>query len=194
MNKEENSMKILTIIFGMLVAGHVLAAPGDILYVQGDVVNLREGPSTSSGIILKLHKGHKLMEFQRKGDWVEIGADKTGGKSGWIHSSLIGKKFLGGSTKAPTDPKFMKFKEAFDELNGQIKKKTGIIFFTKAENLGDGIVQVTATDIWLSAPESDRKSNLNTIFQLWNEAEGSGLPIAVNVVDNYGNQRMSMKR
>lgn len=187
-------MKIIATIFGILIASHVFAAPGDILYVHGDVVNMREGPSTSSGIVLKLQKGHKLVEFQRKGKWVEVGADRTGGKSGWIHSSLIGNQFLGGSTKAPADPKFKKFKDAFNELNARIKRKTGITFFTKAENLGDGIVQVTATDTWLSAPQSDRESNLRTIFQLWDAAEGSGLPIAVYVVDKYGNQRMSMKR
>jgi uncharacterized protein YgiM (DUF1202 family) len=187
-------MKIIVTIFVILIAGHVFAAPGDILYVHGDVVNMREGPSTSSGIVLKLQKGHKLMEFQRKGEWVEVGADKTGGKSGWIHFSLIGKQLLGGSTKAPADPKFKKFKDAFNELNARIKRKTGITFFTKVENMGDGIVQVTATDKWLSAPQSDKESNLRTIFQLWDAAEGSGLPIAVYVVDKYGNQRMSMKR
>ena len=187
-------MKIIAIIIGILMAGHVLAAPGDILYVHGDVVNMREGPSTSSGIVLRLHKGHKLMEFQRKGKWVEVGADRTGGKSGWIHSTLIGSQFLGGSTKAPADPKFKKFKGAFNELNARIKRKTGITFFTEAENMGDGIVQLTATDTWLSAPQPDRESNLRTIFQLWDAAEGSGLPIAVYVVDKYGNQQMSMKR
>lgn len=187
-------MKFITALFGILMAGQVLAAPGDILYVHGDVVNMREGPSTSNSIVLKLNKGHKLVEFQRKGKWVEVGADRTGGKSGWIHSSLIGKQFLDGSTKAPADPNFNKFKAAFNELNARIKRKTGITFFTKSENLGDGIVQVTATDTWLSAPQADRESNLRTIFQLWDAADGSGLPIAVYVVDKYGNQRMSTKR
>jgi uncharacterized protein YgiM (DUF1202 family) len=187
-------MTIDATIIGILIAGHVFAEPGDILFVHGDAVNMREGPSTSSGIVLKLQKGHKLVEFQRKGKWVEVGADRTGGESGWIHSSLVGEQFLGGSTKAPADPQFKKLKDAFSELNARIKSTTGITFFTKTENLGDGIVQVTATDTWLSAPQSDRESNLRTIFQLWKAAEGSGLPIAVYVVDKYGNQRMSIKR
>lgn len=172
----------------------VLAAPGDILYVHANVVNMREAPSTRAPIVLQLRKGHKLLEFQRKGDWVEVGADRTGGKSGWIHSSLIGKRFEGGATRAPEDPKFEKFQVAFDELNARIERRTGLRFFTKAENLGDGIVQVTATDTWLSAPRADRESNLRTIFRLWDAAEGSGLPIAVYVVDRHGNQQMSMKR
>jgi uncharacterized protein YgiM (DUF1202 family) len=184
----------IVLLCACAVAGSALAAPGDILYVQGNVVNMREGPSTKHPVVLKLRKGHKLMEFQRQGRWVEVGADRTGGKSGWIHSSLVGKQFIGGATTAPTDPKFQKFKAAFDDLNATIERKTGFAFFTKAENMGDGIVQVTATDTWLSAPLEDRKSNLRTIFQMWDEAEGSGLPIAVYVVDKYGNQRMSMKR
>ncbi len=55
-------------------------------------------------------------------------------------------------------------------------------------------MEVTATDIWLSAPYTDRQSNLHTIFQLWDAAEGSDLPIAVYVSDINGNQHMSMKR
>ena len=187
-------MKTLLILFVTLSTGLVLAATGDVLYVHGDVVNMRSGPSTDSEIVIQLNKGHKLLEFRRTGDWVEVGADRTGGKSGWIHSALIGKDFKGGSTKAPANAKFEKFKLAFDELNARIKQQTGIIFFTQADDMGDGIVQVTATDNWLSGPLADRKSNLNTIFQLWDTAEGSGLPIAVYVVDQNGNQRMSQKR
>ncbi len=183
---------ILIFIFAATCNSH--AAPGDILYVQSDVVNMRKGPSKQHPVVLQLRKGHKLMEFQRQGRWVEVGADRTGGRSGWIYSSLISKEFKGEGTTAPADKKFQKFKAAFAELNARIKRKSGFTFFTKAENLGDGIIQVSATDKWLGAPRTNRESNLRTIFQLWDAAEGSGLPIAVYVVDKHGNQHMSMKR
>ncbi len=187
-------MKFITTILGILMASIVLAISGDILYVQSDVVNMREAPSTTSEIVLKLQKGHKLVEFQRKGEWVQVGAARTEGKTGWIHSSLIRKEFIGGSTTAPYSSEFEKFEMAFNELNSSIKKKTGVTFFTKVENLGDGIIQVTATDIWLSGPKAARQSNLDTLFKIWDAADGSGLPIAVYVVDKNGKQQMLKNR
>lgn len=187
-------MKLLPAVILSLLAGQVLAAPGDILYIHGDDVNMRKAPSTSSDIVLKLSKGHKLVEFQREGAWVEVGADRTEGKSGWVSSSLVGKEFLGGSTKAPANPVFDKFQSAFNKLNAQLEKQTGITLFTKAENLGDGIIQITATNTWLSSKQSDKERNLLAIFQLWNEIEASGLPIAVYIVDKSDVRQMTMKR
>lgn len=182
-------MKLLPTVILSLLAGQVLAAPGDILYTQGDSVNMRESPSASSNIVLKLNKGHELVEFQRKAEWVEVGAAKSNGKSGWISSSLVGKEFLGGATKTSNNPAFNKFKRSFDELNTNIKKQTGITLFTKAENLGDGIVQITATDTWLRAPHADKENSLQTIFKIWDAIEGTGLPIAVYITDENGKVR-----
>lgn len=33
------------------LSGNAFAAPGDILYVQGEVANMREGPSTQRPIV-----------------------------------------------------------------------------------------------------------------------------------------------
>ncbi len=172
----------------------VFAAAGDTLYVQGSNVNMRKGPSTKHTVILQLHKGHKIIEISRQGKWIEVRADRTGGKTGWIHSSLVGEKSNRGSTKATETPDFKRFKAAFYRLNEKIEKSTGYRFFTKSEYLGDGIVQVTATDYWLSVSETDRQKNLRTIFDMWDATEKSDLPIAVYVVDKHGNQRMSLRR
>ena len=53
--------------------------------------------------------------------------------------------------------------------------------------MGDGIVWVTATEVWISASTADQSSSLNTLYKLWRAADGSGLPIAVYVVDANGN-------
>ena len=181
-------MKLLPTVFLSILAGQVLAAPGDILYIHGDVVNMRKAPSTSSDIVLKLSKGHKLVEFQRDG------ADRTGGKSGWVSSSLVGKEFLSGSTSAPHDPVFDKFQATLNEVNSNIKRQHGIMLFTKSENLGDGIVQLTATDEWLRTSQSNKDNSLQIVFKICDEIEGSGLPIAVYIVDENGNRQMTMKR
>ena len=44
------------------------------------------------------------------------------------------------------------------------------------------------------ASHSDRESNLNTLFDLWDAAEGSGLPIMVQIVDQHGNLVMRKAR
>lgn len=187
-------MKKSIIIPVYLLACNVLAAPGDSFLVLGNNVNVREGPSLNYPVVLKLHKGHKVMEFQREGEWVEIRTGKTGEKSGWIHSSLLGQESVDAPTKTTGNKKFQKFKTDFDELNARINKKMGITFFTKAEELGNGIIQVTATDAWVNTPKPDKANTIRVLFELWDTAEGSGSPIAVYIVDKQGNQHMSMSR
>ena len=76
---------------------------------------------------------------------------------------------------------------AFSVLNQRVKSQTGGELFSGAEDMGDGILHVTATDTWLSGPADAKASNLNTIYKLWQAADGSGLPIAVWVLDSRGN-------
>jgi hypothetical protein len=60
------------------------------LYVQADRVNVREGPGTSYGVQLQVHKGRSLVKLDRRGEWFwmtyEVGETT---KDGWIHSSLV---------------------------------------------------------------------------------------------------------
>lgn len=86
--------------------------------------------------------------------------------------------------------KFLLFKDAFWLLAEKAEQASGKKFFTDVKYIGDGMVVVTATDAWLSAPTELRQGNLQTIYNLWKEAEGSGLPIAVYIHDSQGNARM----
>lgn len=187
-------MKFVTLVLGTLVSSQVLAAAEDILYVHGNSVNMRGGPSTSNNVVLKFQDGHKLIEIQRKGEWVEIRPYGTSGTSGWIHSSLVRAEPSGRTTRALANSGYDKFIIVFNKLNERVKKEVGYEFFTSAEDLGDGFIQITATDTWLDGSLSDRESNLRTIFQLWDAADESRLPIAVYVIDETGNRRMSMTR
>ena len=89
---------------------------------------------------------------------------------------------------------FKQFQQIVEALNKDVKKEAGIDFFTRVRNLGDGIVEVTATDAWLSGPEDGKLSNLKTLFQLWDLADGTGSPIAVYIVDGSGEPMMSKSR
>lgn len=188
-------MRKLVIILGCLIAVNVLAAPGDSFNVLGDNVNVRNGLSLKQPVVIKLQKGNRVVELQRQGDWVEISIDKTGDKkTGWIHSSLLGQKINLSPAKITAKGKFQNFMAAFDELNSNIKRKMDLVYFTKAEELGDGIIQITATDAWVNLPKPDKENTLHIIFKLWEENEGSGLPIAVYIVDKNDNQHLSMYR
>ena len=171
----------------MVLVSLAEAAPGDKLYVQKNGVNVRSGPGTDNPVLMKLNKGHELIEFSRKGNWVNVGIARTGGKDGWIHQSLVGSVSPGGATVTPPDPRFDAFVRDVEKLNNRAKRIAGFPFFTKVENLGDGIVQLMASEGWIAAPRADRASNLNTLFRLWSAHEGSGLPIAVYIVDTRGN-------
>lgn len=187
-------MKLLSIGLIFLFAGNAFAEPGDILHVHGTVVNLRQGPSTNYPVLLKLRRGDKLLELQRKGDWVEVHPDGMDGTCGWIYAPLVGKEYVGRLAKPIETQKFRNFKAAFNELNTRIAKQTGSTFFTKPEDLGNGVIQVTATDKWLNTTNEEKERNLRAIFDLWNHAEGNPPAMAVHVIDKDGNHQMSMKQ
>ncbi len=177
-----------------MVASPAIAGLGDKLYVQKNGVNVRNGPGTNSDVTLTLGTGHELVEFSRKGGWVNVGITRTGGKDGWIHSSLVGSTSPEGPIIAPADGKFDAFVEDVEKLNSTVEPVAGFTFFTEVENLGDGIIQLKAHRQWLAAPRADRESNLNTLFNLWSTREASGLPIAVLIVDSSGRVVMERKR
>ena len=76
----------------LIVAGMVhpaIAAPGDVLYVKGSIVNIRSGPGTDTDVVAKLNNGHKLAEIARNGVWINVNFSQAGKKSGWIRQDLI---------------------------------------------------------------------------------------------------------
>jgi len=178
----------------LLNAVSTLAAPGDKLYVQKNGVNVRTGPGTTNPILLTLGKGHELIEFARQGEWINVGVARSGGKDGWINASLVASVSPGGGSVAPADLKFDAFVRDVEKLNNKVEPISGFPFFTNVENLGDGIVQVTAHHRWLAAPRADRESNLNTLFNLWSAHDAAGLPVAVYVVNASGTVVMKKAR
>lgn len=180
------TVKALTAAILLFAPNIAWAGPGDTLYAQGNLANVRSAPSKSASVVMAVGRGHKLIEFERKYGWVHVRIVRTGGKDGWIFNELVAAEFAGGESVATADQRFANFKNTIFDLNERVRQATGVDFFTKIENLGDGLVWVTATNVWVEAPYSDRESNLNKLFDLWDAAEGSGLPIMVQVVDQRG--------
>ncbi len=180
------TVKALTAAILLFAPNIAWAGPGDTLYAQSEWVNVRSAPSKSASVVMAVSRSHKLIEFERKNGWVHVGIVRTGGKDGWIFDGFVGAEFAGGESVATADQRFTNFENAVFDLNERVRQTAGVDYFTKVENLGDGIVWVTATNVWVEAPYSDRESNLNKLFDLWDAAEGSGLPIMVQVVDQHG--------
>ena len=86
------------------------------------------------------------------------------------------------------------FNLAFKEMNENIKKETGDTYFLKAENRGDGVVDVTATAEWLNSPRKKRERDMSEIFRIWNAAMVDRTHITVFIVNEKGERLMSMFR
>lgn len=177
----------------LLLASTAIAAPGDKLFVSGSVVNIREQPAASAKIVTEVSRGQELIEFGREDEWVAVGIVGTG-KDGYIHKSLVSTTRPSGPAPSATTPEYQRFAAAFRQLNDSMQSQYGIRLFSGSRYKGDGIVEVTATSDWVKAPADNQRSSLNTVFDLWDAAEGTGLPIAVYVVDGGGRELMRKAR
>lgn len=176
-----------------------MAIPGDTMVITGNVVNLRQGPSTSYPVLMKLRKNQKIIEIQRAEDWVEIDTGRKDISSGWIYARLLKKTVDNQDTDgseygATTDPLFGLFKLAFAELNEKLLKQSGKSYFSSVDNPGNRIVRLTASDAWFNTPRPERNAILEEIFLIWCAAVGDGIPVTVEIVDKEGNKLMSKFR
>ena len=61
-----------------------LAAPGQAHYVKTLQAKVLAEPSDAAAVTLVVAVGRKLVEYDRRGDWVQVGIDKAGGRDGWV--------------------------------------------------------------------------------------------------------------
>jgi hypothetical protein len=162
------------------------AKTGDTLYVASKVVDVKEKADVSSDTVISVNRGHKLLEISRHGEWVMVGLEKTGGKSGWLAISETSTKQPEGEIERYKTQEFIRFEKAFWVLSNKVEKKTGIELFTDAEYMGDGIVNITATDAWVTAPLHMKKGNMQTLYDMWEASEGTGMHIAIYFYDKKG--------
>jgi hypothetical protein len=79
-----------------------------------------------------------------------------------------------------------RLKENVDYINASAMGAAGVTLFTGIRSLGDGVVQVTATDTWSTVPEAGKQSYMNSLFATWSAAAGGGPALRVEVVDPTG--------
>ncbi len=90
---------VLALLLSVGIATTARAAPGDILYIQGETASVHQDPSESAPVLIRLNRGHKVMEKERQGSWVRIRMFHTTRK-GWVLSSLLAPRFPGETAAA----------------------------------------------------------------------------------------------
>jgi hypothetical protein len=71
-----------------LGASAALATPGDILFIEAEEAYLRAAPEPAAPVILRLKAGRRLIEFERRGAWIQVGVFGAVGKIGWVRQDL----------------------------------------------------------------------------------------------------------
>lgn len=96
-----------TIAIGMALLlaliGAAAATPGAILYVQDDEIVVREAPSETAGEVMRLAQGHKVMEYERQGAWINVGIFDTLGLEGWVPEVRLGQRPPGAPLDEPPE-------------------------------------------------------------------------------------------
>ncbi|WP_413112118.1 hypothetical protein [Thaumasiovibrio sp. DFM-14] len=92
-------MKALLISMLFLISLPSFASPGQMHYAKAIQVEVREEPSESAKVKFVIAAGRKLVEFDRKGKFVWVGVDKSGGLEGWVLMEHVGS----------TDPDGLKY-------------------------------------------------------------------------------------
>lgn len=184
----------------VLPACQAMATPGDELTVTGTLVNLRRGPSLDAPVVMRLEQGRRLIEIRREGGWVEVKPVHNDTGPIWVHEKLVEK--IAASMPEPVleNPAaekaalFNLFDRAFREMKENIQRQTGNTYFLKAEDLGGGTVEVTATAAWLNSPREKREEDLSELFRIWDAVMVDKSHITVFIVDENGERLMSMFR
>jgi SH3-like domain-containing protein len=83
-------------------------------------------------------------------------------------------------------PDLARFRQSVEYLNSRAVSVAGVGLFTTVETVGDGVVQVAATDAWSTIPPAGQQSYANTLLDRWAAARGHGGPISVQIVDPDG--------
>ena len=159
------------------------AASGDILVLGAEESPLLVQPATESRKVATLKKGAEMMERRRQAGWVYVIALEEG-EAGWVPLSAIDWKEEEASGDA-----LKTFLLEFTPLNNNLETYLGEKPFARAEDVGKGLLRITANDKWLA--EGRHHPNLNIIFEIWGRVNGARA-VAVSVVDSAGVEKFFM--
>jgi hypothetical protein len=81
------------------------AGSGDVLVPRSDLVRLYEAPTSTAPVVRELDRGHRLLEFQRDGDWIKVVVFRLVGGRGWVRSAdVVAEREAREHSPAPSAP------------------------------------------------------------------------------------------
>jgi hypothetical protein len=98
-----------------------------------------------------------------------------------------------GPTEAADAAELARFRDSVDYLNSRMSS-TGGDLFDRVEAVGDGVVQVGATDAWSTIPPAGQQSYANTLVDRWAAARGYSGPATVRIVGPDGKVLLESKK
>jgi len=74
----------------LLLAALAMAGPGDILFLQGNRVNVRTGPGPAFPVTAQLDRGAEVAATGRQDGWIAVNQPATG-LAGWINAEFLSR-------------------------------------------------------------------------------------------------------
>jgi hypothetical protein len=99
-----------------------------------------------------------------------------------------------GPTEAADAAQLARFRDSVDYLNSRSNSVAGGDLFDGVEAVGDGVVQVGATDAWSTIPPAGQQSYVNTLVDRWAAARGYSGPATVRIVGPDGKVLLESKK
>jgi len=197
----------------VVLAGTALAAQGDALLVTGSNVNVRAGPSTEAGVLVRVGVDEPAVERRRQGQWVEVELPDQN-VLGWIHGSLLtgapdqvaaaparseaaseAAAADVGTTdvaaidtldSAEGDGPLSRFRREVKYFNDRALAVAGVDLFTGVASIGEGGVQVVTTEAWATMSQPGQQNYLNALFARWRAAAGADEALRLEIIDSTG--------
>lgn len=160
------------------------AAPGDLLRINADLVNLRAGPSDSATIRDRLEGETEVIELRSDGGWYGVRVVETG-QEGWVFGRLLDRVAASELGETRTEHGFRALSADFDRLVGQINAQSGLPMVAEVAQTGDRLV-VTPSSDWLRATSRDAHLLAGaSIYQMWKNHQNQA-PVTVVLLDGAG--------
>lgn len=188
-------LRLIAAAAALALPAPAAAAPGDVVEVTSERVNLRAGPSTQTDVVGQASAGDRLVERRREGAWIEARAEAGGATPVWIHASLV--RPVPGAKAAPPAARpstggggasLVRFRSAIDGLNQQSRQAGGVAYYESVEETEPGTVRIKVGKAWESVPAANRKSSLDTLADLWRLFVPAGRAAKVTIQNAEGQE------
>ena len=126
----------------------VSAAEGDLWSIDGQNVNVRSGPSTSTDVLMTIDAGEKIVEIASKGEWFFVDFPDRG-KRGWVFGPLLVKPeaVTAAAAAAPATPENPAPTAATDDEPVPAPQSTTAAAALEPETEGEALTQAAAVSV-----------------------------------------------